>query len=171
MLRHQFLRGHFIPFVTMAALFSYKLLGHIWQTRDKNIWKGTGLFSISLNALFRSYKCCWPSCPFTRKKSTVSNSCYAEVSHITLSSLLIFFIGPCIVIYSYATNKMHPLPQIIYSCKMLYMFRTVFPSVIRSSKLRIQQRYMSNGRCYLLLTGMRWNWFKNKFRLIPDSSR
>jgi hypothetical protein len=33
----------------------------------------------------------------------------------------------------------------------LYMFRTVFPSIIRSSKLRIQQRYTSNSCCYLLL--------------------
>jgi hypothetical protein len=148
MLRPQFLRGHFIPFVTMTALCSYKPLAHIWRTRDKNIWKGTGLFSIPLNALFRSYKCCWPSCPFTRKKFTISNSCYAEVSHIIFSSLLTLFIGPRIVIYSYSTpNKMHLLPQIIYSCKTFYMFRTVFPSVIRSSKLRIQQRYMSNGRC------------------------
>jgi len=39
---------------------------------------------------------------------------------------------------------MHLLSQIIYSCKTLYMFRTVFPSIIRSSKLRIQQWYMSN---------------------------
>ena len=46
------------------------------------------------------------------------------------------------------TNKMHLLSQIIYSCKTLYMFRTVFPSIIRSSKLRIQQRYMSNSCCY-----------------------
>jgi len=38
---------------------------------------------------------------------------------------------------------MHLLSQIIYSCKTLYMFRAVFPSIIRSSKLRIQQRYMS----------------------------
>ena len=54
-------------------------------------------------------------------------------------------------LYSYSTtNKMHLLSQIIYSCKMLYMFRTVFPSIIRSSKLRIQQRYMSNSCCYLL---------------------
>ena len=37
------------------------------------------------------------------------------------------------------TNKMHLLSQIIYSCKTLYMFRTIFPSIIRSSKLRIQQ--------------------------------
>ena len=60
--------------------------------------------------------------------------------------------------YSYSTtNKMHLLSQIIYSCKTLYMFRTVFPSIIRSSKLRIQQREMSNSCCYLLLSGMRWN--------------
>jgi len=66
--------------------------------------------------------------------------------------------GPCIVIYSYSTtNKMHLLSQIIYSCKSFYMFRTVFPSIIRSSKLRIQQRYMSNSCCYLLLSGMKWN--------------
>jgi len=30
------------------------------------------------------------------------------------------------------------------------MFRTVFSSIIRSSKLRVQQRYMSNRCCYLL---------------------
>jgi len=35
---------------------------------------------------------------------------------------------------------MHLLSQIIYSCKTLYMFRTVFPSIIRSAKLRIQQQ-------------------------------
>ena len=71
----------------------------------------------------------------------------------------LIFIGPCIVIYSYSTtNKMHLLSQIIYFCKTLYMFRTVFPSIIRSSKLRIQQRYMSNSCCYLLLSRMRWNF-------------
>jgi len=70
----------------------------------------------------------------------------------------LIFMGPCIVMYSYTTtNKMHLLSQIIYSCKLLYMFRTVFPSIIRSSKLRIQQRYMSNSCCCLLLSGMRWN--------------
>jgi hypothetical protein len=36
-----------------------------------------------------------------------------------------------------------PVSQIIYSCKTLYMFRTVFPCIIRSSKLRIgQQAYV-----------------------------
>jgi len=49
--------------------------------------------------------------------------------------------GPCIVIYSYSTtNKMHLLSQIIYSYKTFYMFRTIFPSIIRSLKLRIQQQ-------------------------------
>ena len=55
------------------------------------------------------------------------------------------------------TNKMHLLSQIIYSCKTLCMFWTGFPSIIRSSKLHIQQQYMSNSCCYLLLLGMRWN--------------
>jgi hypothetical protein len=77
-----------------------------------------------------------------------------------VTRVFLIFIGPCIVIYSYTrstTNKMHMSSQIIYSCKTLYMFRTVFPSIIRSSKLHIQQRYMSNSCCYLLLSGMRWN--------------
>jgi hypothetical protein len=55
----------------------------------------------------------------------------------------LIFTGPCIVIYSYSTtNKINLLSKIMYSCKTLYMFRTVFPSIIRSSKLRIQQRYV-----------------------------
>jgi len=63
---------------------------------------------------------------------------------------------------------MHLLSQIIYSCKTLHMFRTAFPSIIRSSKLRIQQRYMSNSCCYLLLTGMRWNsyWVGKRIHLV-----
>jgi len=57
-----------------------------------------------------------------------------------------------LVLGSYSTTKKMPLlSQIIYSCKTLYMFRTVFPSINRSSKLRIQQRYKSNRCCYLLL--------------------
>jgi hypothetical protein len=54
--------------------------------------------------------------------------------------------------YSYSTaNKMHLFSQIIYSCKTLYMFRTVFSSIIKSSKLRIEQRYVSNSSCYQLI--------------------
>ena len=44
----------------------------------------------------------------------------------------------CVQLSYSTTNKMHLLPQIIYCCKMLCMFRKVFPSVISSSKLRIQ---------------------------------
>jgi hypothetical protein len=85
--------------------------------------------------------------------------------HEDVHMVNLIFIGPCIIIYSYSTTKtMHLLSKIIYSCKTLYIFRTVFPSIIRSSELRIQQRYMSNSCCYLLLWGM-------TFHLIPDSSR
>jgi len=68
----------------------------------------------------------------------------------------------CIDSYS-TTNKMHLLSQIFYSCKTLYMVRTVFPSITRSSKLRIEKWYMSNSCCYLLLSGMRWNC-----KAVPD---
>jgi hypothetical protein len=45
--------------------------------------------------------------------------------------------------HSYSTsNRMHLLSQIIYSCKTLYMFRTVLPYIIRSSKLRIQHLFV-----------------------------
>jgi len=55
-------------------------------------------------------------------------------------------------IHSYSTTKKMHFSQIIYSCKMLYMFRTVFPS-IRSSKLHIGKRHVSDSCWYLLLTG------------------
>jgi hypothetical protein len=81
-----------------------------------------------------------------------------QVQRSVLWGLSLNFIGPCIVIYSYSTiNKKHLLPQIVYSCKTLYMFWTVFSSIIRSTKLHIQKRCMLNSCCYLLLSGMRWN--------------
>jgi hypothetical protein len=76
----------------------------------------------------------------------------------TAKKINLIFVCPCIIIYSHSTtNKMLLLSQIIYLFKTLYIFRTVVPFIIRSSKLRIQQRYMSNSCCYLLLSGMRWN--------------
>ena len=78
------------------------------------------------------------------------------ILHCMYQTFFLIFIGPCVVLYSCSTTKkMHLLSQIIYSFKTFYIFRTVFPSIIRSSKLRIQQRYMSNSCCYLLLPGMR----------------
>jgi hypothetical protein len=61
-------------------------------------------------------------------------------------SINLIVICLCIIIYSYrTTNKMHLLSQIIYSCKMLYTFQTVFLPIITRSKLHIQQWYMSNS--------------------------
>jgi len=72
---------------------------------------------------------------------------------LLVRNIYMIFVGLCIVMYSYSTtNKMRLLSQIIYSCKTLYMFRTVSPPIIRSSKLRIQQWCMSNSCCYLLLS-------------------
>jgi hypothetical protein len=50
------------------------------------------------------------------------------------------FTGPYIVIYSYSkTKKMHMFLQLFILVKH-YMFRAVFPSIIRSSRLFIQQQ-------------------------------
>jgi hypothetical protein len=83
------------------------------------------------------------------------------------------FIGPCKLIHSCsATTKMHLLSPITYSCKTLYIFRTVFQSIIRSSKLRIQQWPMSNSCCYLLLSAAVWHipLLYTQFR-APDDGR
>jgi hypothetical protein len=45
----------------------------------------------------------------------------------------------------------------IYFYKVLYMFQTVPPPIIRSTKLYIQRQVMSNQYCCLLLSWMRWN--------------
>ena len=57
---------------------------------------------------------------------------------------------------------MHLLCQIIYSCKTLYVFQTVFPSIIRSSTLRIQQWKCQTAAAV---------GDEMEFHLIPDSSR
>jgi hypothetical protein len=96
----------------------------------------------------------------------MSNSCcyllLSGMRYIDYYTVNFIFIGLCIVLYSYSTtNKLYLLSQIIYSCKTLYMFLMVFPSIIRSSKLHIQQRYMSNSWCYLLLSGIRWSFISS----------
>ena len=51
------------------------------------------------------------------------------------------FIGPCIVIYFYSkTNQMHNISNLFYFGTTLYMFRTVFLSIIRSLRLYIQHQ-------------------------------
>ena len=61
-----------------------------------------------------------------------------------------------------------PVSQIIYSCKTLYMFRTVFPSIIRSSRPHIQQQaYVKQ----LLLPAASGDEMELSFHLVPASSR
>ena len=55
------------------------------------------------------------------------------------SVLGLTFVGPCIVIYFYSkTNQMNNIWNLFYFGTTLYMFRTVFPSIIRSLRLYIQ---------------------------------
>jgi len=83
---------------------------------------------------------------------------YSVLRHsIRSSQFMLMFLVITLKDSYIATKKMHLLSQIIYSWKTPYTFRTAFPSIIRSSKLRIQQRYMSNTCCYLLLSDMIWN--------------
>jgi hypothetical protein len=90
--------------------------------------------------------------------------CLREISFMNVTLLEPIWLPKSNFLHSHTTTKkMRLLSQIIYSCKTLYMFRAVFPFIIRSSKLRIQQRYMSSNCCYLLLSGMRWNFLT----LIP----
>jgi len=51
------------------------------------------------------------------------------------------FIEPCIVIYVYSkTNEMHNISNLFYFVVALYMFRTVFPFIIRSLRRYIQHQ-------------------------------
>jgi len=53
--------------------------------------------------------------------------------------IFLTLVGPCIVIYFYSkTNQMHNISNLFYFGTTLYMFRTVFPSIIRSLRLYIQ---------------------------------
>jgi hypothetical protein len=48
------------------------------------------------------------------------------------------------------TNQLHQFLKFIYFGIKLYMFRTVFLSIIRSSRLTYSNRHMSNRYFYLL---------------------
>jgi hypothetical protein len=54
-----------------------------------------------------------------------------------------------------------------WNCRTLYMLRTVFPSIIRSSRLHIQRQACVNQ---LLLVGMRWNCSSTSSPLAAGSS-
>jgi len=51
------------------------------------------------------------------------------------------FVGPCIIIYFYSkTNQMHSISNLFHFGIILYMFRTVSPSIIRSLRLYMQHQ-------------------------------
>ena len=51
------------------------------------------------------------------------------------------FIGPCMAnILSECNQQDATFLKFIYFCKTLYMFQTIFPSIIRGSKLHIQRQ-------------------------------
>jgi len=150
----------------MYTLFTHQYLWNkLWQCLDADgghfehlhwiQYSRTSLISILLLYKYSSYD--------YRVIFFMSKCVYIILGHSVYSWNLRIFRKSVQIIqvsltYSYSTtNNMHLLPQIIYSCKTFYMFRTVFPSIIRSSKLRKQQRYKSNRSCYLLISGMRWN--------------
>ena len=50
-------------------------------------------------------------------------------------------VGPCIVICFYSkTNQVHNISNLFYFGTTLYMFRTVFQSIIRSLRLYLKDR-------------------------------
>ena len=59
--------------------------------------------------------------------------------------------GPCILIYFYSkTNQMHNISNLFYFGTTLYMFRMVFPSIIRSLRLYIQHQVYVTQVLWLL---------------------
>jgi len=60
---------------------------------------------------------------------------------ITTMHMSLTFIGSCIVIYFHSkTNQMHNVSGLFIFGLTLYMFQTVFPSIIRSSRLYIHHQ-------------------------------
>jgi hypothetical protein len=107
--------------------------------------------------------CCRPYWSIVREPTMLQNSCVTfcacsrgAVCHypITVQWNILAQIGsgakcrmdltfesPCIVIHFFSkTNQMHQFLKFVYFWLTLYMFRTVFPSVIRSSRLYLQQQ-------------------------------
>ena len=65
------------------------------------------------------------------------------------NSVILTFMGPCIVrIFQYISNKMQHY-TVYYIWKLLYMFRVVPPSIIRSAYICIYSIwYLSHRYCY-----------------------
>ena len=73
-----------------------------------------------------------------------------RISTLRTSLYYMKCIRPCIVIYIYSkTNQMHQCIKLFYFGMTLYMFRTVFPFIIRRSRLYIQQQAYVRFCCLL----------------------
>jgi len=78
---------------------------------------------------------------------------FGEFWKIILNSIC-----PCIASISLKYNQQDAtFPRSIYFYKLLYIFQAVSPPIIRSTKLYIQCRVLSNQYRCLLLSWMRWN--------------
>ena len=85
------------------------------------------------------------SCHYAYSLIIKSLSLTPVPEHLTLKTQAVCCYVPTIFIWVFLQFNQQdaPVSQIIYSCKTLYMFRTVFPSITRSSKLHTgQQAYV-----------------------------
>jgi hypothetical protein len=91
-------------------------------------------------------------CRSEKTRGTSSRRVHSSQALLELSwEIYLTSTGLCIAIYSHSkTNQMHQFLKFIYFCITLYMFRTVFPSIIRSSELYTQQQ------AYVKLKLHRW---------------
>ena len=65
------------------------------------------------------------------------------------------------------TNQIHKTSNLFYFGTTLHMFRTVFPSIIRSLRLYIQHQLYQTDSADCLLAGTR----QNQFHLVPAVSK
>ena len=89
---------------------------------------------------------------------------YKEGAASPIYRYITFFVKimvPCIVIiFQYISNKMQRY-TVYFIWKLLYMFRVVPPSNIRSANNCIYNIwYLSHRYCYLPLSWKSWNWFE-----------
>jgi hypothetical protein len=77
------------------------------------------------------------------------------------------FVGLCILIYFYSkTNQIQSISNLFYFGTALYMFLTVFLSIIRSLRVYIQQQVYVKQVLWLLTSG-----HEMEFHLVPASKQ
>jgi len=77
------------------------------------------------------------------------------------------FIGPCIAnIISGSNQQDATFLKFIHFCKVLYMYQTVFPSIIRSTKLHIQRQVFVTPLLHLVLAAGSSNGRKTRLKHV-----